>query len=420
MINLIVVGTRLEDFKLLENHSSSTVELLITSDCRINFCGYFNSAEKLIEYFEANTESETSSIILNSSGGTEDFINIIASECRSPILILSDNKRNSFASSLEAYAYLKGKHPIKIAYTETIDEKINSARLFCDVVEAIEKINNSRFGIIGKPSDWLLTSTNINDFGKFSTNLINLDINKLVNEVKKISVDDTIEIINDWKANYKNIFVDDESLIESAKVYLALRNITSTFKLDALSIRCFDLLTFNYTACMGISLCNDIGITSGCEGDLPTTFTMMIAQQISGQPVWMANPSSINKQKNGIVFAHCTVPVSFLENQNEAELTTHMESGKSTALRGPLRKSEVTILRIGSKFDKLIAAKGQIVDTDMKVENHCRTQAVIKIDGDVEDWIENSLGNHQVICYGDIIPELNYFCEFTGVELVKI
>lgn len=56
----------------------------------------------------------------------------------------------------------------------------------------------------------------------------------------------------------------------------------------------------------------------------------------------------------------------------------------------------------------------------MKDEHLCRTQAVIKIDGNVEKWIEQSLGNHQVICYGDILPALKYFCDFTGVELIKI
>jgi len=34
--------------------------------------------------------------------------------------------------------------------------------------------------------------------------------------------------------------------------------------------------------------------------------------------------------------------------------------------------------------------------------------------------VEQSLGNHQVICYGEILPALKYFCDFTGVELIKI
>jgi len=420
MINLFALGTRLEDVNLLEKYSSATVEYIVRNDNRINFIGYFNSAEKLKEYFKVNTESKVSSIIINTSGGTEDFINIIVSECRSPVLILADNKRNSFASSIEAYAYLKNRYPVKIGYAESIDEKIKPVEIFCNVLTAIEKINNTRFGLIGDPSDWLLTSKAIIDFGKFETSLIKIKIDRLINEVEKISDDSTLKMITNWKSIYKNIFVDDESLVQSAKVYLALKNLANEFQLNLLTVRCFDLLAYNYTACMGISLCNDDGITSGCEGDIPATFTMMVAQLLSGRAVWMANPSSVNKQKNEIVFAHCTVPVTFLKNQNEAELTTHMESGKSTALRGELKKSQVTILRLGSSFDKMIAVKGQIVESDMKDDNLCRTQAIIKIEGNVEEWIENSLGNHQVICYGDVVPAITSFCEYTGIELVEI
>jgi len=420
MINLFSVGTRLEEVKLLEKYSSSIVEQLVNSDERIKFIDYFNSTEKLNEYFEVKTESETSSIIINTSGGTEDFINIIVCESKSPVLILADNKRNSFASSLEAYAYLKEKYPVKIGYCETGEEKINSVKMFCDVVTSINKINCARFGIIGEPSDWLLTSKGINEFGEFGTGLVKIEIEKLIAEVEVVPEEDALNVIDKWKSIYKNILVDDKSLIESAKAYLALKNIIKEFQLDFLSVRCFDLLAYNFTACMGISFCNDDGITSGCEGDIPATFTMMIAQQLSGNPVWMANPSSINKERNEVVFAHCTVPSSFLDNQKESELTTHMESGKSTALRGPLKKSQVTILRIGSKSDKIVAVNGQIKDSNMKEEHLCRTQAVIKIDVDVEKWIEQSLGNHQVICYGDITPELKYFCDFTGVEFIEL
>lgn len=420
MVNLFSVGTRLEELKLLENYTSVTVKKLLDSNNRISFQGYFNSVESLKNYFHNVKEKETPAIILNSSGGTEDFINIIVSECKLPVLILADNKRNSFASSLESYAYLKDNYPVKIGYCETIDEKIITAEIFCDVINTINKINNSRFGLIGKPSDWLLTSKGINGFGKFDTSLLNIDIEKLINEVEVVSEENTSGLINNWKSTYKNILVDDKSLIESAKAYLALKNIIKEFQLDFLTVRCFDLLDYNFTACMGISLCNDDGITSGCEGDIPATFTMIIAQQLSRNPVWMANPSSINKERNEVVFAHCTVPSSFLDDQSESELTTHMESGKSTALRGPLKKSQVTILRIGSKFDKIVAVNGQIKDSNMKEAHLCRTQAVIKIDGDVEKWIEQSLGNHQVICYGDLLPALKYFCDFTGVELIKI
>lgn len=420
MVNLYSVGTRLEDVTHLEKVTSTSVEKLLKGITEISFQGYFNSAEILGKYFRTESNKEDASIILNSSGGTEDLISIIIESCKSPVLILADHKRNSFASSLEAYASLKERFPVKISYCENDLERINSSRIFCDVIRTIDKINKARFGLIGEPSDWLLTSKNFNGFGNFKTNLIKIDVNHLVAEVDKINVESTLEIIENWKSGFNKILVDNDSLINSAKVYYALKSIIAESKLDVLSVRCFDLLSYNYTACMGISLCNDDGVTSGCEGDIPTTFTMMLAQQLSSQPVWMANPSAIIKDKNEIVFAHCTVPSSFIADRSNAELTTHMESGKSTAIRGPLKSSRVTILRMGSQFNKITAVTGHIVESDMKDEHLCRTQAKIRIDGDVKRWMNNTLGNHHVIVYGNLLQELEYFCDFTGVELIRI
>ena len=56
----------------------------------------------------------------------------------------------------------------------------------------------------------------------------------------------------------------------------------------------------------------------------------------------------------------------------------------------------------------------------MKNINLCRTQAVIKLNGNVEDWMNNALGNHHVIVYGDLTAEVNYFCELSKTELIEM
>lgn len=420
MINLYVVGTGLESLEHLEKMTTQLVEELVNQNSSIDFRGYFNSSNLLDKHFNDVREKANATIIVNTSGGTEDCIKTITTYNNTPTLILADPKGNSFASSLESYAYLKENHTLKIGYGKNDSEKIEAAKLFCNVVSAIERIDLANFCLIGEPSNWLLTSKNFNGFGKFKTKFTELSVDEIVKKVNAISVNDYQVVKENWKSSFKEVLVDENSLNDSAKVYLALKEIAQENKADVLSVRCFDLLPYNYTACMGISLCNDEGITSGCEGDIPTTFTMMVAQYLSGHAVWMANPSSINYEKNEITFAHCTVPTSFLADISSSGLTTHMESNKSTAIRGPLNSGDVTIMRFSSSFDKLLAVKGNIIQSDMKDANLCRTQALIKIDGNVEKWMENTFGNHHVITYGNLIPVLEYFCDLTGLELVKI
>jgi len=420
MLNLYVILSEIGNKESAEKEFSELVNNILSDNTNISMCGYFSKVDELKNEKANKAEFENASVILNSSGGTEALIEFIVVNTSKPVLILANSRKNSFASSLEAYAHLKEKYPLQTFYSDANSEIISVVDKFSRSVKAFEQINSAHFCLFGKPSDWLLTSKDFSGFGSFDTKYTQLDIEELVLKVDKISDGKTKEIINQWKSSFSEVLVEDKSLIDSAKVYIALKEIVNQKEIDVLSIRCFDLLKYNYTACMGLSICNDEGITAGCEGDLPTTFTMSIAQELSGQSIWMANPASVNKENNEITFAHCSVPQSFLASVNDSGLTTHMESGMSTAIRGPLNKTIVTILRISSDFKRLAVIKGEIIETDMRDMSLCRTQAVIRIESDVEKWIETTFGNHHVIVYGNILTELKYFCGFANIELIEL
>ena len=419
-MNLYVVYSKIEKKESTEKRVSGIVQKVVESNPQITMRGYFNKIDAILNEQVQNGNFEKASVIVNASGGTEALIEFIVKSSKKPILILANSKKNSFASSLEAYAYLKENYFVKVFYSDENEEIVSTVNKFFQAAISLDKINSAHFCSIGNPSDWLLTSKGFSVFGHFDTKFTQLEIGELISEVEKISEEKTKEVIDEWKSSFYEILVEDKSLIDSAKVYLALKQIVTRNKIDVLSVRCFDLLAHNYTACMGLSIFNDEGITAGCEGDIPTTFTMMMAHHLSGQAVWMANPSSINKEKNQITFAHCSVPRTFLSNVKEAGLTTHMESGLSTAIRGPLHKTKVTVMRISNDFDKIAVVRGKITETDMKDAHLCRTQAVIEIDADVEKWVETTFGNHHVIVYGDMMPELIYFCDFANIELVEV
>jgi len=52
-------------------------------------------------------------------------------------------------------------------------------------------------------------------------------------------------------------------------------------------------------------------------------------------------------------------------------------------------------------------------------DNLCRTQAIIQINGDLNKWLDSSLGNHQIIVYGDITEKLKTFCRLTDIEVIE-
>jgi L-fucose isomerase-like protein len=166
----------------------------------------------------------------------------------------------------------------------------------------------------------------------------------------------------------------------------------------------------------------DEGIIAGCEGDIDTTLTMLISYYLTNKPVWLANICSIDRVKNTLTFAHCTIATKLLEDGSKVTLRSHFESGKGVSIQGTLKLGQkVTIARLGGpKMDRMVIATGTIRRSDMGHEHMCRVQVEVRLDGKVEAFINNLLGNHVTIVKGDISSKLQDLCDKLGINVIII
>ncbi|MFO7978050.1 MAG: hypothetical protein R6U64_05270 [Bacteroidales bacterium] len=381
--------------------------------------GSWNDPHPLQEALLAPGSCPQGLILVMASGGTERLAHLVAKTYRKPLMLVCDGRKNSLAAALEVYSVIRHKIPAWLFYVDDHQQTPSLVVDFIKSIKALENINRARLGVIGEPSPWLLTSDELKGFGGFSTTLVHLPIGRLLQEYQVIETQQAESISNTLDDEYGSIQVSRQSVVDSSRAYLAMRSIISSHRLDGITIRCFDLLPHGFTACMGMSLCADQGYVAACEGDLPAMFSLLLARELSGQPAWMANPSSVDLENNTITFAHCTLPASMLEGKKHSTLTTHMESGLSTAISGPLKMREVTIIRCASTFDSLQVSSGHIVNAHLQHPDLCRTQAVIKLHSKVSDWLENVRGNHQIIIYGNLMPELEVFSRLAGMNIER-
>lgn len=363
-------------------------------------------------------------IIVVATGGTERIIKTIARTFKKPILLIAHPYSNSLASSIEAYASLnEDKIAIKLLYSNLDKEILNDIKRFINVCKAVYKIGHSKLGQIGAPSPWILTSKSPELIkNRLGTDIIRLEVADLFENISKIRNDDVKNIVNKIKEMFGEIVEPkDEELIEAVKIYFALKDISSKNELSAITLRCFDLIAHDVTGCIGISLSNDNGLVAGCEADIDAALTMMILNALTNEPVWIANIARVNTKENTITLAHCTIATKMLENTKKSALRSHFESGKSVSIQGPLKRSEITLARLGGKnLDKMTIATGKIIRTDFQDPLLCRTQAEIKLNGDVQKFIMSALGNHQVLAYGNLTQELLDFCRFKNIEPIII
>jgi L-fucose isomerase-like protein len=356
--------------------------------------------EKLGEKFENVSledfnQNEYFSLIFIKSGGVEGKFKQIFKQVKGPYLLLSSGLHNSFAASLEIASFLKQNgEKVEIIHGDSdyIARRIKELR---KIFKTKNRLASTKLGVIGKPSDWLIASDV--DYDKIKDtlgiSLVDIEIYELIKEIEQ-KHRFTHPRLND----IKNKGFDGKSIDGALKIYNGLKAIVNKYKVDGITVRCFDLLEiYKNTGCLGLSLLNDEGIVAGCEGDIPALISMVILHYLTDEPVFMANPSSIDIDKNEMILAHCTLPLNM---PDEFYLKTHFESGLGVGIKGVIREREATIFKLSRDGKEYFVSGGEIIE-NLNSENLCRTQIRFKMNEGVKYFLQNSLGNHHLICKGD-------------------
>ena len=357
-------------------------------------------------------------VFLVLTGGTEKKIIDLFSERKNhfggePLLLIAHTSNNSLPASLETLAKLKQEgNRGKIIYMDEFRaDELNRYLKFLDVYH---KLFKTKIGMIGNPSDWLIASSpDAETIGKlWGAEICKIDIKELTGSIDKADEIEALEKTGKLLLNASSVSEPSEiEIIETAKVYGSLKEIAVRYKLNAVTVRCFDLVTGkNTTGCFALAGLNDEGIIAGCEGDIVSTLGMVWLNYFTGKQAWMANPSRLNEKNNSLWLAHCTAPLNMISEYN---LRSHFESGLGVGIQGQFEKGDVTLLRLGGRdLDKIWIAEGELTECGSD-ENLCRTQAHIKLKepAKVSDLLNNPLGNHLLMVYGNYAGELKEWWE---------
>ena len=307
--------------------------------------------------------------------------------------LLTSGKSNSLAASLEILSYLRQqglKGEVLHGSAGYLQDRVHTLET---VAQARKKLQGTRIGVIGQPSDWLIAShadpTALMD--KLGAKLVEVPMEELLQEIEKASADPAPEeepMAPNVRAAYPG----------ATKIYHALEVLVKKYELGAFTLRCFDLLTsVGNTGCLALASFNADGIPAACEGDVPALLSMMIAQALTGCTGFQANPSRIDVETGQMLFAHCTVPFNMVGNW---QYDTHFESGIGVGIHGNLPEGPVTVFKVSGKLDRHFAAEGELLRNQYE-DNLCRTQVVLQLKPeDARYFLTDSIGNHHIILPG--------------------
>ena len=345
-------------------------------------------------------------LIFVRTGGTEGIFRRLLPELQikseRPFYLLTSGKSNSLAASMEILSFLRQndfKGEIIHGDADYISKRI---QLLAKVGEARKSLKGCRLGIIGEPSDWLISSNADKEavMQRLGVSLINIPIQELLDTMAVTPLREANEQASDDAIR--------NALPVANQIYDALKTIVERHQLQGFTIRCFDLLTaVHNTGCLALAKLNAEGIVAGCEGDVPAMLSMKIAQSLLGVSGFQANPASINPETGEVLFAHCTIPFNMVERY---EFDTHFESGIGVGIRGYMKEGPVTIFKVSGNLSRSFIEEGTLIRNQAKPDL-CRTQQVIQLShpNATSYFLTDPIGNHHIILPGhhqDLLEEM--------------
>ena len=321
-------------------------------------------------------------VIYVRTGGTEGIFRRLLPQLRqqsqAPFYLLTSGKSNSLAASMEILSYLQQNYMQGEIIHGSADYIARRLTTLHQVHQAKRKLAGTRYGIIGEPSDWLISSAADPKAVKARLGI----------ELVEIPIDELIEGAKG---------ADGKDMPE--RIYEVLKEIAEKYQLSGFTLRCFDLLTaVRNTGCWALAKLNSEGTVASCEGDVPAMLSMAITNALLGVSGFQANPSQINPETGEMLFAHCTIPLNMVERY---ELDTHFESGIGVGIRGYMKEGTVTVFKVSGDLKRSFVAEGQLVRNQAKPDL-CRTQQVIQLaDNEQANYfLTQPIGNHHIITPG--------------------
>lgn len=342
-------------------------------------------------------------LVFIGGGGTEGMFLEVFDKLPSPILLLTTGENNSLAASMEILSFLRQKQVPGEIIHGSLEDMSRRIQILARVFQTRKRIHGLRVGCVGEPSDWLISSGVDGEASKEKNGIeiIKIPMQEMFDEIAKKSY-----VANEYTKMISDTGYKPEEVEKALEIYGALKRICEKYRLDSVTIRCFDLLgPVGSTGCAALAVLNAEGIYAGCEGDIPSLIAMTVLGELSGQPVFMANPSRILSDKNEIIFAHCTLPITM---PLTFRCMTHYESDLGVAFQGDLKEGPVTVFKCSGLLDQYFVAGGELVE-NLHEANLCRTQLKLRLKEGLDYFTTRSIGNHHLICLGDYTEVVKEF-----------
>ena len=360
------------------------------------------------------------SLIFIATGGVERMVIQHFESLPRPAILLADGMQNSLAAALEISTWLRGRGIKSEILHGELSETIKRIFVLHSDFQAQLQLKGMRIGVIGTPASWLIASNADYLLAKrrWGIEYVDIPLERVCERYNRTTDDEVGDACAQLAA--RALACRDatpEDMLKAMRLYHALKAVIREENLSAITLSCFRLVEMTgTTGCLALALLNDEGIVAGCEGDLQSVFTMLVVKALTGKPCFMANPSMINARTNEIVLSHCTVG---LRQTEQFIIRNHFETESSIGIQGILPTGDVTLVKCGGEsLDEYYLSTGTLTENTNYI-NMCRTQVRVRLNTPAKYFLQNPLGNHHILLFGNYEIMLNEFLQLNSCKRIE-
>lgn len=359
-------------------------------------------------------------ILFIATGGVERLFVQHFEQLPRPTILLADGMQNSLAATLEISSWLRTRGmKSEILHGDSINI-VKRIFVLASNFKAQKNLQNNRIGVVGTPSNWLISS-NVDYLlakQRWGVEYVDIPLEQVYQYYAQTNDDEVGE--TSARLAEKALACREgtpEDMLKAMRLYVALKRVAEEEKLQALTLSCFRLIKhIDTTGCLALALLNDEGIIAGCEGDLQSVFTLLAAQAVTGKTGFMANPSIIKTATNELVLAHCTIG---LKQTEQYILRSHFETESGIGIQGILPTGDITLLKCGGEcLDEYYLTTGTLTENTNYI-NMCRTQVRVRLNSSVNYFLRNPLGNHHILLQGNHEAQLQEFMQVNSCKRIE-
>ncbi len=312
------------------------------------------------------------------------------------------------------------------------EETMRKILVFARAAKAVTRARRTRCALIGGRVAGMYTT--MPDFSQvrrlFGVEIEHIDQYRLIREAESASPKKVSGTVKKARAMHKKLHATDSELERAVRLYHALKKVLDEDRFKLACVKCAGEVLDNYGSyCLPISLCNDEGYVVACEADVNAALTMQIMNFITGQPSLFADVNHIDLQENVLRLVNCgSMPMSYARTKQDVDLGRQYEyMGKQRGVTTLFccDAGELTLARLSRRSGRyrMVITHGQSLHEEKARFAEARDMwphAFIRLESDARALVPNIFSNHFHATRGNIVSELETYCDLMGIEAITV